>query len=198
MLEKRKKYGKILKFTEDYSVKNGYSPTVAEIAAAVKISPSTAFRYIKELEEAGFLNKSGGKKRGITLKSEKCREKSVPVPVYSEIFGNTDTLFYEENIIFYLWLPLSMFKNGQYFAIEADDTFFLPESVKNGDFIIFRKTRKATDGDVVLVRRGETTASALITYDENGFILTFGEGRTEKKSSVEIIGKAVAMQRLEF
>ena len=102
MLDKKKRYEKILKFTSDYISKNGYSPTLSEIAKKAGISVSSTYRYVKTLESAGLIDSGGGKKRKITLKSENVKGRAIPVPVFSEIvfsiFGFPPLVLEKENI----------------------------------------------------------------------------------------------------
>lgn len=198
MLEKQKKYKRILKFTEDYSSKYGYSPTLSEIAKYSGISVSTAFRYVKELEDAGLICGNSGKKRGISPKAEKGRGKAVPVPVYSEAVAGDGSLFSEKNILFYLWLPISRFKNGEYFASEAEKSWFLPEKCKEGDYVIFKKTNRAKNGDIVMLRNKNKEETVKIEYLPDGFSITKAGSKKRKEAEIEIIGKIVAIQRLEI
>ncbi|MCS7184874.1 MAG: HTH domain-containing protein [bacterium] len=62
----------ILKFIKIYSIKNGYPPTLREIAKKFNISHTTASNYLKLLEKMKKLKFSKSKKkraaRGIIIK----------------------------------------------------------------------------------------------------------------------------------
>ena len=58
----------------------GYPPSVREIGEAVGLrSPSTVHFHLKQLEEAGVIEKGAGKGRAITLRTAPRQENQVPV-----------------------------------------------------------------------------------------------------------------------
>lgn len=198
MLKKRERYEKIIRFAEDYTAKNGCPPTLAEIASRLSVSVSTAYRCVKELEEAGLLNSGSGKKRSITVKNSEAKGKAVPVPVYSEPVSSSGELFPQENILFWLWLPVSKFGRDEYFAAEADENGFIPEDCRAGDYIIFKKTPKARNGDTVMIKKDSRAAAVRLRYAQDGFTVQYGGNFTENIKEAEILGRAVAMQRIDI
>lgn len=196
MLNRNKKYQKLIRFTEDFSSKHGTSPTVREIASHLKVSPSTAYRYAKKLEEDGLISCGNGKKRSISPVSEKVRGKAVPVPVYSEIFASDGTAFPKEKIIFHLWLPSSEFRGDGFFAAEASDSWFLPEGCLSGDFLIFRKTSRIKSGEVAVINDGNEAKTVLTEFLSDGFFITSANGKKEKRNEIKVVGRLIAVQRL--
>lgn len=60
--------GEVFAFIERYDAKNGFAPTVREVAAAMGVrSPSRAWTYINLLVEQGKLKRIPGKQRNIAL-----------------------------------------------------------------------------------------------------------------------------------
>lgn len=198
MLDKKKRYEKILKFTSDYISKKGYSPTLSEIAKKAGISVSSTYRYVKTLEAAGLIDSGGGKKRKITIKSENVKGKAISVPVFSEIVSTNGTNFPKENILFYIWLPASRFGEGEYFATELYEKQFIPLGCQEGDYIIFKKTSKARNGDIAMIKLEKAATIAMIKYLADGFQLTLENGKTKIQKEAEILGRAIAMQRLNI
>lgn len=196
MLNRNKKYQKLIRFTEDFSAKNGTSPTVREIASHLKVSPSTAYRYVKKLEEDGVLSCGNGKKRSIGTVSGKVRAKAIPVPVYSELFSEDDTLFPKEKILFYLWLPSSRVRGDGFFATEASSDGFLPEGCLPGDFLIFKKTGRIKSGEVAIIDDGKVEKVVLAEFTADGFSVSVRNGEKEKRNELKIIGRLIAVQRL--
>ena len=61
------KQQRIYDFIVEFTARQGYPPSVREIAEAVGLkSPSTVHFHMKALEEAGVITKSAGKTRAIT------------------------------------------------------------------------------------------------------------------------------------
>lgn len=66
MGEKRRR--DILKFVRSYSAKNGWAPTIQEIADAVGlVSPNSTRQHLHKLVEQGFLNMEPRQARAIAL-----------------------------------------------------------------------------------------------------------------------------------
>lgn len=64
--EKRRK--DILKFVRSYSAKNGWAPTIQEIADAVGlVSPNSTRQHLHKLVDAGFINMEPRQARAIAL-----------------------------------------------------------------------------------------------------------------------------------
>lgn len=196
MLNRNKKYQKLIRFTEDFAAKHGTSPTVREIASHLKLSPSTAYRYAKKLEEDGLLSCGNGKKRSISPAAERVRGKAVPVPVYSDIFGSDGTSFPKEKTVFHLWLPSSQFRGDGFFAAEASSDGFLPEGCLPGDFLIFRKTSRIKSGEVAMIDDGNTGKTVLAEFLPDGFFITSANGKKEKRNEIKVVGRLIAVQRL--
>lgn len=193
---KGRKFEKLLRFTEDYFAKNGTSPTLKEIAAHLKVSASTAHRYVKRLEEEGLLKKSNGKKRSITTATEKVRSKAVAVPVYSDVFGSDGEIFPDKNVLFHLWLPAFRVRNEEFFATEVYGDLFMPQGCLDGDFMIFVKSRKIKDGEVAAINDGGKLSVAKVNFSQNGFILTKKGSVKENRNEIEVVGRLFAVQRL--
>ena len=89
------KQQQILAFIEQFSAREGYSPSVREICAAVGLrSPSTVHAHLRVLTERGLLNRGdAGKKRTLTLPGESV----VRVPILGNVAAGAPILA-EENI----------------------------------------------------------------------------------------------------
>lgn len=58
---------RILQFIHDYMEAQGYAPTIREMASYMDSAPSTIFRHLRLLEQAGYLDHCKGKIRAIVL-----------------------------------------------------------------------------------------------------------------------------------
>lgn len=166
----------ILDTLKKFIAKNGYPPTVREIASIMDLnSPATIHFHLLKLEEKGYIKKSKAKNR--------CLELLVP----NEYVSNECLTFL-----------LPMFTEGDYYDEERATTFFpvssniLPDDgnafavkVKNtkgkiqeNDILIVQKCNSATEKDIIIA-----------TYDNKNIVIQ----KFTKHSSV--IGKVISMYR---
>ena len=196
MLEKQKKYRSILRFIERFSDKKGYPPTLAEIAAFSGVSVSTAGRYVKTLSEGGYIKKPDGKKRSVSVKKQSAVREAIKVPVYSEI--SADGTLEKENFLYSVFIPKKKFHDGKYFGLYADGEMILPKGTAHGDHLIFENTKRAKNGDFIIIKEKEKVSFVRISFEENGFSLSYKNGTVKTKKEVEIIGKLCAVQKLDI
>lgn len=138
---------RILTYLTHYFDRNGYAPSMREIAAGVGLSsPATVYYHLKKLEEAGALSLGDAKSRAIRLTHEKDG-----IPVIGRVAAGTPILA-EQNIEGYLpW-------QGNRRAAEADDLFALTvqgdsmigAGILSGDKVVVRQQASAQNGDIVV------------------------------------------------
>lgn len=58
----------ILRFVKEYVKREGYAPSIAEIAAGVELSSNTAVRHhLETLRDEGFVDWTGGRMRSLKV-----------------------------------------------------------------------------------------------------------------------------------
>ena len=147
-----------------------YSPTIAELAVQMRISRSTVFEHLAELQRKGLLATSPGRARSLKLTSRgrglldhvgaeapDQSDDAQGVPLLGQIAAglpreaveNTESLSLE-----------SCFGLGDdLFALEVSGDSMIEENITPGDYVICRRTNVASDGEIVvaLVDDGEAT-----------------------------------------
>ena len=81
---------------------------------------------------------------------------------------------------------------------QPNEKQFIPLGCQEGDYIIFKKTAKARNGDIAIIKLEKATTIAMIKYVTDGFQLTLENGKTQIQKEAEILGRAIAMQRLNI
>ena len=147
-----------------------YSPTIAELAVQMRISRSTVFEHLAELQRKGLLATSPGRARSLKLTSRgrglldhvgaeapDQSDDAQGVPLLGQIAAglpreaveNTESLSLE-----------SCFGLGDdLFALEVSGDSMIEENITPGDYVICRRANVASDGEIVvaLVDDGEAT-----------------------------------------
>lgn len=215
------KLSKMQQKVYDYIVKcvaeQGYPPSVREICAELNFkSPSTAHFHIKNLEELGYLERSAGKGRAITLKGEAAHPTSTQptvVPASSAgfmeeanarvgrvpIVGNVaagSPIMAQECVEDYLTFDTGN-RSGEFFALRVRGESMLGVGILPGDLVVVRRQQTAVNGEIVVALIGdEATVKTFKKLNGEIWLLPANpdyqpiDGR-----ECEVLGKVVAVVR---
>ena len=188
--------------------KQGYPPSVREICEAVDLkSPSTVHFHLKNLVEAGVIEKGAGKGRAITLTQQPSAEvlKADPVPAYEEqadrvpIVGNVaagSPILAEECIEDYLTFDTGG-RSGEYFALRVRGESMLNAGILPGDLVVVKQQETARNGEIV-VAMIEDEATVKTYSKQNGHIWLLPENEAYEPidgTYAQILGKVAAVIR---
>jgi len=160
-----------------------YSPTLGEMACELSISRSTVFEHIAELRKKGLLSGSPNRARSLTLSSAAHellsgvgeRACSVPVrafegnkPVGIPLAGRVAAgapLEAIENVE-HLSLTGCFGSGDDLFALEVTGQSMINEDIREGDYVICRRSRVAENGQLVVAIVDEQDATLKRFYKE--------------------------------
>ena len=165
----------LLRMIAEYQQSRCYSPTLAEMAAALNISRSTVFEHISELRGKGLLSGSSNKARSLKASSKAlkllscCSEpdfdhRSGGIPLAGRVAAglpleaveNTESLSLN-----------SCFGTGDnIFALEVNGESMIDENIHPGDYVICRRSSVAHDGQLVVAIVDEENATLKKFYKE--------------------------------
>jgi len=170
---------KVLRIVHETRRRLGYSPTMQEIADALRVSKVTVFEHVEALIDKGALNRDPNKARSLTvspevvlpeesewsedrqLNDEGRREPRLSFPLVGRVaaglpiekFEQSDSIALEE-----LFGPRKG-RAGTTFALEVDGMSMRDEGILDGDYVLVDKRSTARNGErvVALLPNGETT-----------------------------------------
>lgn len=188
------KQKKVLDFINAFRLKNGYSPSLNEIAHYFGKSISTAQHFVEELREKGQLLKEENVARGISSTSESVRQ--IFKLGYIAAGSPIEPIENPEPID----VPISLLENlGNYYALEVKGDSMIDDNIQDGDTILIRHQQTANDGDrvVAITENGAT----LKVFRKNGEE-TYLEPRNKNLKNIypkelEIRGKFYGLIRKE-
>lgn len=144
----------ILDFIENFSERQGMSPTVYEIADHFKIKTSTVFAHIKALQRKKYLTRSS-KARSISLREHKRQPKHMsfvlPIPILGRINAGAPA-FGVENQEGEVYCDREFIgkQNPKFlFALKVQGESMRDMGILDGDLVIVKKTSDVKSGDVV-------------------------------------------------
>lgn len=139
------KQKRVLDFLNRFIVKNGYSPSLNEIARYLSKSIGTVQHFVEELEIRGYLQKRENVARSLISTGEATQQ--VFKLGYIAAGEPIEPIQNPEPID----IPASFIKsNGNYYALQVKGESMIEDAILDGDTIIVRHQQTAEDGDRVV------------------------------------------------
>lgn len=166
----------IMQYVEQYYFEHRHFPSTSEIANALGIVKSTAYKYLVEMNDKGMLKYDG--REILTDKIQKVNTETTHVAVLGFISCGIPQLE-EEYIEEYVTLPVSMFGKGEFFILRASGESMIEAGINDGDLVVIRKQKEANDGQIVVALvENENTLKRFYLDKENRCIRLHPENKT--------------------
>lgn len=155
-----KKQEAILIYIKKYIAKNGFPPTVREIATYVNLSsPATVHVHLTNLIEKGYLKRNKKNKRMLELlvpnEFETTNLEDINIPLLQNNKKNT-TIKLLKNIIS---------KQKDLIAFQIDNNLFQYTGIIKNDILLFSKHEKITTKDIILINKNNSYT--ITEYNKN-------------------------------
>lgn len=190
------KHARILEYISD-CVADGVPPTVREICSQLGIkSTSTAHKYLRELQDSGYITMGDSRNRNIRLTTGHSDERVIQIPVVGTVAAGAPILAVEqiEGFIPYQSRTASA---ADLFALRVKGDSMIEAAILDSDIIIARKTPVAKNGEIVVAIVGDE-ATVKTFYKEKGHFRLQPENSSMEPiivSEVAILGKVVSVIR---
>ena len=190
----------ILTFIRDSKRRNGYSPTMQEIADLLDISKVTVFEHIGALVRKGLLRRLPHKARSLELTDAVSfpDERPSAIPLAGRIAAGRPIEAIEDTRVIDLE---SLFASRQgTFGLEVEGDSMIDEQIRPGDFVIVEQRRNVRDGDTVVALLADGEATLKKMYREGRRIRLQPANRKYKPvyanvGEVEIQGVVIGVVR---
>ena len=174
-------------------IADGVPPSVREICAALQIkSTSTVHKYLKELEEGGYIVREENLNRAIRLPGSG----SVSVPLLGTVTASQPILAVED-IEEYIPFKARSDDAKDLFALRVKGESMINAGILDGDVIVAKRVSTAYNGEIV-VALIEDEATVKTFYKEKGHYRLQPENDTMDPIIVDsclILGKVVSCLR---
>lgn len=189
----------VLTFVEEFCSRQGYPPTVREVAAAFGIQPRAAADHLTALKRKGYLNREPGVSRGLSL-ALKSVGPVVEVPVLGRIAAG-QPLLASENVEETLPLPSSWVQGEEVFLLKVTGESMAPVILPD-DLVMVRSQARVARGEIAVVLVDDE-ATLKRVYEEAGGLVLKGDNpdftplrfSPEEAADVQILGKVVGVYR---
>jgi len=190
----------VLTFVEDFCVRQGYPPTVREVAAHFAIQPRAAADHLEALKRKGHLHREPGLSRGLVL-SLRGPGQVVEVPVLGRIAAG-QPLLAEENVEDTLPLPRAWVRGEEVFLLKVSGESMAP-LILPGDLVMVRVQPRVERGEIAVVLVAEEATLKRVFQEAGGLVLKGDNpdftplrfSAAEVAEMVQILGKVVGVYR---
>ncbi len=189
----------VLVFVEGFCGRQGYPPTVREVAAHFGIQPRAAADHLAALKKKGYLHREPGRSRGLAL-SPRTPGSVVEVPILGRIAAGRPLLATEQ-VEDTLPLPRSWVRGEEVFLLKVTGESMAP-LIRPGDLVMVRVQPRVGRGDIAVVMV-EDEATLKRVYEEAGGLVLKGDNpdftplrfSPAQAAQVQILGKVVGVYR---
>ena len=146
-LTKRQK--EILDFLSEFIERNGYSPSMEEIAGHFHFASLNAvFKHLEALESRGHLHRDSNRARSIQLsQSGTVAVQNLPLFGYVAAGRPIEAVSAPETLpIPEYFLP----RRGKYYVLRVKGESMIDEHIQDGDYIVVESRESADPGDMVV------------------------------------------------
>jgi repressor LexA len=161
----------ILIAIRDFRVRNGYSPTMQELADQLGVSKVTIFEHVEALERKNLILRARNRARSLEIAPQvklPDEDKASSFPVVGtiaaghpiEAIESRDTLDLEN---------LFNTRHGTY-VLRVKGNSMIDDHIADGDYVIIERRESARDGDVVVALLEDGNATLKRYYKERGRI----------------------------
>jgi repressor LexA len=197
MIDLNEKEKAVYKYINDCVNKNGYAPSVRDICAAVGIkSTSSVHDYIRRLETKGYIRKSSGKSRALSIENVAQGDigKMHRVPILGRVTAGQPILAVE-NYEGYVDFPATMARGkANLFALRVMGESMIEAGIMDGDIVVVESRRYADNGEIV-VAMIEDEATVKRYFREADRVRLQPENHTMQPiyaRDVTVLGKVIA------
>lgn len=174
-------------------LQDGIPPSVREICADLGIkSTSTVHKYLKELEEDGYIIRGENLNRAIKMPGSG----AVKVPLLGTVTAGAPILAVQD-VEEYIPFRGGSYSGKDLFALHVKGESMINAGILDGDVIIVQRTATARNGEIVVALVGDE-ATVKRFYKEDGHYRLQPENDTMDPIIVEqcsILGKVISLMR---
>lgn len=175
-------------------LEDGYAPTVREICSEFGFkSTSTGHKCIKNLADAGLLEKADNQNRAIRLTGNSGKR----IPLVGTVTAGQPITAIEDITDYIAFMPDKNYRNDL-FALKVRGESMINAAILDGDIVVVEQTPVAENGEIVVALVDNQDATVKRFYKEDGHYRLQPENDTMDPIIVEecsILGKVVGVIR---
>lgn len=143
----------ILDFIAQYIQKNGYAPTLQQIADSIGVSSlATVHEHLNAMEKKGVISRREGSARGIELADERLSEltQGIEIPILGFIAAGQPIEPYTDPNASVRVSPSMLSGKKRAFILQVKGDSMVEDGILDGDFVVVEQQEDARNGDIVV------------------------------------------------
>ena len=143
----------IVEFVSQYIQKNGYSPTLQEIADAIGVSSlATVHEHLQALERKGVIKKYEGAVRGLEIADKRYipEANGITVPVLGYIAAGQPIQPYTDPNATFSLSPSMVSAHKRSYVLQVKGDSMIEEGILDGDYVVVEDQPDVHNGDIVV------------------------------------------------
>jgi repressor LexA len=143
----------IVEFVSQYIQRNGYSPTLQEIADAIGVSSlATVHEHLEALSKKGVIRKYEGSVRGIELTDSRFSDEvgGVELPVLGYIAAGQPIQPHTDPDATFSVSPTMITGRKRSFVLQVKGESMKDEGIIDGDYVVVEEREEVHNGDIVV------------------------------------------------
>lgn len=164
-----KRQRQIVDFIAQYLQKNGYSPTLREIAESIGVSSlATVHEHLQALQRKKIIKKHEGSVRGIELidRTFVRMSDSVDVPIMGFIAAGSPIEPHSDPNATFKVSPEMISGKRRSYVLQVKGESMIEDHIADGDFVVIEETQQVNDGDIVVALLDNGLATLKRFYKE--------------------------------
>jgi repressor LexA len=164
-----KRQRQILDYIAQYIQKNGYAPTLREIADAISVSSlATVHEHLEALDRKNVIKKHNGKVRGIELvdKTFLDNSESVDLPLMGFIAAGSPIEPYPDEDATFRVSPELITGKRRAYVLEVKGQSMIEDHIQDGDYVVVEETQEVNNGEIVVALLDNGLATLKKYYKE--------------------------------
>lgn len=148
-----KRQRQILEFLSQYIQKNGFSPSLQEIADALGVSSlATVHEHLTTMAKKGVIKRYQGAVRGIEIIDKKLGELTggVELPILGFIAAGAPIETYTDPEATMTMAPGMLSGKKRAFVLQVKGNSMIEEGVLDGDYVVVEEQETAHNGEIVV------------------------------------------------
>lgn len=148
-----KRQRQIVDFIAQYIQKNGYSPTLKEIAKALNVSSlATVHEHLEALQRKKIIKKHEGAVRGIELIDRTFLQMSdsVDLPLLGYIAAGRPIDPHPDQDATFKVSPEMISGKKRSYVLQVKGESMIEDHIQDGDYVVIEETHEVSDGEIVV------------------------------------------------
>lgn len=139
----------ILDYLNDYIGREGYAPTIEEIAGHFSLrSLATVHKHLTNLQEKGLIRRAWNRSRALELVPTEVKVHAVELPLLGRVAAGSpiEAVDASETI----FVPENMIGRRETYVLQVKGDSMIEEQIRDGDYVIVENRTTADDGEMVI------------------------------------------------